>query len=473
MQKLRLSHVLAQRLSPQKIQLIKLLQVPSVTMKARIEQELARNPALEEDITTAEEQPNNEEHTDEEAWMEESGNSYQHYNTSYKQRQAQPATGEPLLSTPDTLGEELLRQLRFLALDKHQHEIGAHLIGSIDADGYIRRDLEVIVNDLAFTQYVETNVQEVEAVLKKIQSFKPPGIGARSLQECLLIQLAQRQPSSAAHQLARQILAQCFKEFSKKRYTKIIEKLAVPSPQLLKDALAVITKLNPKPASSFNESSRSEVLYPDFIVTKQNGQLHVALSNYSTPVLRTRKAYVDMLDNYRRLKKQDTRLKEAATFVRKKLEAAQWFIDAVKQRQYTLLNTMQAIVRLQHDFFMEEEEHRLKPMVLKYVAEEIGMDVSTVSRIVNNKSVQTNFGVYPLKFFFTEGIATDTGEDVSNRAVKQALSEMIQAENKLQPYADEQLAALLKAQGYHIARRTVAKYREQLHIPVARLRKEL
>ena len=475
MQKLRLSHVLAQRLSPQQIQLIKLLQVPSATMKARVEQELASNPALEEDTNTIEEQPSNEENTDEEDWMEEGlrDNSYQHYNTSYQQHQERPVTGEPLLSTPDTLGEKLLRQLRFLELDKRQHKIGAHLIGSIDADGYIRRDLEAIVNELAFTQYVETNVQEVEAVLKKIQSFTPPGIGASSLQECLLIQLEQRQESGAAKQLARQILAQCFEEFSRKHYTKITEKLGVQSPQLLKDTLALITKLNPKPGSSFNVSSRGEVLYPDFIVTKQNGQLHVALSNYSTPVLRTRKSYVAMLDNYRRLKRQDRRLKEAATFARKKLEAAQWFIDAVKQRQHTLLNTMQAIVRLQHDFFMEEEEHRLKPMVLKYVAEEIGMDVSTVSRIVNNKSVQTNFGVYPLKYFFTEAIATDSGEDVSNRAVKKALSEIIQEENKQQPYADEKIAALLKAQGYHLARRTVAKYREQLHIPVARLRKEL
>ena len=475
MQKLRLNHALAQRLSPQKIQLIKLLQVPSVAMKTRIEQELASNPALEEDTNTPEEQFLNEENTEEEDWIESylGDDGYRNYNTGHKQHQEQPAAREPILSSSDSLGEQLLRQLRFLQLDKRQHKLGAHLIGSIDANGYIRRDLEAIVNELAFTQYIETNVQEVEEVLEKIQRFDPPGIGARSLQECLLIQLEKRQDSSAASELAMQILIQYFEEFTKKHYTKIMEKLAVESPQLLKAALALITRLDPKPGSSLHVSARSKVLYPDFIVTKQNGQLHVALSNYTTPVLRTSKTYAAMLDNYHRLKRKDKGLEEAVPFVRRKLEAAQWFIDAVKQRQHTLLNTMKAIVRLQHAFFMEEEEHKLKPMVLKYVAEEIGMDVSTVSRIVNNKSVQTDFGIYPLKFFFTEAITTDSGEDVSNRAVKKAIADIIQEENKQQPYADEKIAALLKAQGYPVARRTVAKYREQLHIPVARLRKEL
>ena len=474
MQKLRLNHTLAQKLSPQKIQLIKLLQVPSVAMQSRIEQELASNPALEEATNVPEALSNNEEPTEEEEWQGDlSADSYPNYNAGHKQHQEAATTREPILSAPDTLGEQLLKQLSLLKLDQRQHEIGVHLIGSIDADGYIRQDLEAIVNELAFTQYMDTHVQEVEVVLKKIQRFDPPGIGTRSLQECLLIQLKRLPSHNAVSELAQQILTQCFEEFTKKHYAKISERLEVQDPQLLKDALALIIRLNPKPGSSLHVASRSGVLYPDFIVTKQNGQLHVALSNYRVPALRTRRSYVAMLDNYRRQKKKDKRLQEAATFAKKRLEAAQWFIDAVKQRQYTLLNTMEAIVRLQHDFFMEEEEHKLKPMILKHVAEEIDMDVSTVSRIANNKSVQTDLGVYPLKFFFTEAITTDSGEDVSNRAVKKAIEEIIQQENKQQPYADDKIAALLKEKGYHIARRTVAKYREQLQIPVARLRKGL
>ena len=473
MQKLRLHHTLAQRLSPQKLQLIKLLQVPSVAMQARIEQELASNPALEEVTDTPEAPSTDEVPTKEENWVEGSADNYQPYQTGPKQRQEAAATREANLSTPDTLGEQLLQQLRLLQLNERQHKIGAHLIGSIDADGYLRQDLEAIVNELAFTQYMETQVHEVEAVLKQIQSFDPPGIGARSLQECLLIQLKKRPHPSAAYQLATQILTQCFEEFTKKHYEKITEKLAIESPALLKEALELITRLDPKPGSSLHAASQSEVLYPDFIVTQQDGQLQVALSKYRVPALRTRKSYVAMLDNDQKRNKQDKRLQEAATFAKKKLEAAQWFMEAVKQRQHTLLNTMQAIVRLQHDFFMEEEVHKLKPMVLKEVAEEIGMDVSTVSRIVSNKSVQTDFGVYPLKFFFTEAISTTSGEEVSNRAVKKAIEEIIQQENKQQPYADEKIAALLKEKGYPVARRTVAKYREQLHFPVARLRKAL
>jgi RNA polymerase sigma-54 factor len=475
MQKLRLGHVLTHRLSPQKLQLIKLLQVPSIAMNARIEQEIARNPALEEVGHVPEEQIIHEEPTDnEEGLLADYWNtdSYQTYNKIHEQYQDRLAPRSLMLATPQSLDEQLLRQLSFLQLDNQQHKIGVHLIGSIEEDGYIRRDLEAIVNDLAFTQYIETNSQEVEAILKKIQRFDPPGIGARSLQECLLVQLEKNNDSSAATKLAVLILSQCFDAFTKRHYEKITEKLGIENPALLKEALALITRLDPKPGNRMNLSSRSEFLYPDFIVTKQNGQLHVALTSYTTPALRTRKNYVAMLESYQH-KKKDKRLREAASFVKKKLEAAQWFIDAIKQRGDTLLNTMKAIVKLQHAFFMEEEEHKLRPMVLKYVAKEIGMDVSTVARIVNNKSVQTHSGIYPLKFFFTEAITTTSGEEVSNRAVKKAISEIIRDEEKQRPYADEKIAALLKEKGYPVARRTVAKYREQLRLPVARLRKGL
>ncbi|MEL6606998.1 MAG: RNA polymerase factor sigma-54 [Bacteroidota bacterium] len=472
MQKLRLGQTLSQKLSPQKLQLIKLLQVPSVALQSRIEQELASNPALEEAVDAPEASSDAEELPQEEAWQERS-DSYTSYNTRNNQRQDPSDAREPILSVPDTLGEQLLKQLDLLRLDQHQHTIGQYLIGSIDEDGYIRQDLEVIVNELAFTQYLETNVQEVAAVLAKVQRFDPPGVGARSLQECLLIQLKKRPGPNTTSELAQQILTRCFEEFTKKHYEKITEKLQVKDSQLLKDALALIARLNPKPGGNLNAASRSEVLYPDFVVTKQNSQLQVSLSNYRVPPLRTRKSYVSMLENYQKHKKQDKRLKEATSFAKKQLEAAQWFIDAVRQRQYTLLNTMEAIVRLQHDFFMEEDDQRLEPMILKHVAEEIGMDISTVSRIVNNKSVQTDWGVYRLKHFFTEAITTESGEEISNRAVKKAIEELIRQENKQQPYTDDKIVALLKEKGYPLARRTVAKYREQLQLPVARLRKEL
>lgn len=474
MQKLRLSHALTHRLSPQKLQLIKLLQVPSVALKARIEQELARNPALEEEGDTIEEQEIYEERADDEGIFLEDylhADGYQVYNRGHEQHQDRLVARALMLTTAHSLDEQLLRQLGFLQLNERQHRIGVHLIGSIESDGYIRRDLEAIVNDLAFTQYIETNVQEVEAVLKKIQHFDPPGIGARSLQECLLIQLEKSRDSSTASQLATHVLMQCFDAFTKKHYGKIAEKLGLGSPALLKEALALITSLDPKPGSRSNVSSRSEVLHPDFIVTRKNGQLHVTLTTYGTPALRTRKSYVAMLESYHNRTKKDEKIKEAASFVRQKIEAARWFIDAVQQRQHTLLNSMKAIVKLQCAFFMEEEENKLRPMVLKCVAEEIGMDVSTVARIVNNKSVQTDFGIYPLKFFFTQAITTTTGEEVSNRTVKKAIEEIIKAEDKQRPYADDKIAVLLKSQGYPIARRTVAKYREQLHLPVARLRK--
>ncbi len=474
MQKLRLDHALTQRLSPQKIQLIKLLQIPSVAIKDRIEQELTNNPALEECSHKPEELPHSEENREED-WNEirSSDDSYPYSKAVYKQRQEQSAAREYRISTTDTLGEKLLEQLSLLKLNQQQRKIGAYLIGSIGVDGYIRQESETIVNELAFMQYIETNVQEVEELLKKIQNFDPPGVGARDLQECLLIQLKKIRKHDATSQLARKVLVQCFEEFSKKHHEKIIEKLAIAHPQLLKDALALIARLDPKPGSNFDMSSESQVLYPDFIVTKQNNQLHVALSHYSTPALRTRNSYTTMLNRYRKSEKKDKKLQEVITFVKKKLEAAQWFIDAVQQRQHTLLNTMKAIVNFQKDFFMEEEERKLKPMILKYIAQEIGLDISTVSRIVNNKSVQTDFGVYPLKYFFTEAITTDSGENVSNRAVKKAISEMIKTESKQKPYTDHKIARLLKSQGYLVARRTVAKYREQLQIPVARLRKSI
>lgn len=475
MQKMQLKHAIMHRLSPQQLQLIKLLQVPSVAMQAYIEQELAKNPALEENDNTPEEQEIDEADAVEDPSFEDylTADGYLVSQKSREQTQDLMSRREAMLTAAQSLDEQLIRQLNFLRLDERQRKIGMHLIGSIEGDGYIRRDMSAIVNDLSFTQYIETNVQEVTEILNQIQRFDPPGIGARNLQECLLIQLERSQERGATYQLAVDILTRCFEAFAKKHYKKIIEKLGVATPELLQEALDMIVRLDPKPGSGLHLSAHSEVLHPDFIVTQQQGQLHVALTTYAAPSLRTRRSYVAMVEHYRKHTKKDKRLREATSFMKKRLEAAQWFIDAVKQRQPTLLHTMKTIVKLQHAFFVEEEEHLLKPLVLKTVADEMGIDVSTVARIVNNKSVQTDFGIYPLKFFFSESITTTSGEEVSNRAVKKAIEELIKKEDKRKPHTDEKIVTLLKAQGYPIARRTVAKYREQLRLPVARLRRQV
>ena len=475
MQELRLRQTLTQRLTPQQIQLIKLLQVPAADIKGRIEQELSANPVLEQ--TDEEPLPQEEASPGEEVKLEDYLGE-EPYKPWYRQRDGRGQDWqdrrEAAIPARHSLQEHLLEQLYFLQLSERQQRIGEHLLGSLESDGYIRRDLEAIVNDLAFTQYIETDVQEVTAVLQRIQELDPPGIGARNLQECLLIQL-QRKGPNAVQQLAIQILTQGFEALSKKHYDRLAKKLRIGDGdlQLLREAIALIGKLNPKPGGRDEASAQSQPLYPDFVVTKQDGQLHVALSAYHTPKLGISKRYTTMLADYQQLYKKDQQLKEAATFVKQKLAAAQGFITAIKQRQQTLLHTMQAIVKLQHDFFIEEEENKLKPMILKDVAREVGLDVSTISRVVTNKSVQTTLAVYPLKRFFTEAISTSSGEEVSSQAVKQAIATLIGEEDKQKPYADDKLVQMLRARGYQIARRTVAKYREQLHIPVARLRKEL
>jgi len=474
MQKLGLKQHLIQKLSPQQIQFIKLLQVTSADMKARIAEELEANPVLEKDERI--EAEDNESALEDEVNIDDylrddDYTGYKMWDGSAKADFKQD--GRAYITTPHSLNEQLLDQLSFLGLTNHQHLIGQHLIGSIEGDGYIRRDLNAIVDDLAFTQNIETNLEEVEAVLDKIQSFDPPGIGARNLQECLLVQLRKRKKHDVVNQLAISIVEECFDEFTKKHYDKISKKLGITNHQVLKEALGSITKLNPKPGNSSPESASSQVLYPDFIVTKQNEKLEVSLSTHNAPELKIRKNYANILETYHKHDKKDKKLKETVSFVKQKLETAKWFIDAIKQRQQTLLTTMRAIVKLQYDFFMEEEESKLKPMILRDVAEEIEMDVSTVSRVVSNKSVQTELGTYPLKFFFSEAISTPSGEDVSNRAIKKAILEIIKAEAKNQPYTDEKIVLLLKKKDYKVARRTVAKYREQLNIPVARLRKEI
>ena len=478
MQKLGLVQSLQQKLSPQQIQFIKLLQVPTAELDTRIEEELEINPALEEgpeEVSDQEEFDEFEESTDQnedlnfEDYLQD---DYSGYKMQGDGSGADEDDKEMPIATYSSLSELLISQLGFLGLDERQYKIGEQLIGSIEEDGYIRRDIEAIVNDLAFAQNIETDADEIEELLLKIQEFDPPGIAARNLQECLLLQLEKKEDHTDETTSAIKIVELCFEDFTKKHYEKIQKRLNVTE-EVLKGALDLITRLNPKPGGSAGEQVKTQYLIPDFILTNTHGKLELTLNSRNAPELKISRSYADMMDTYDKAKKKDKKLKEAASFVKQKLDAAKWFIDAIKQRQHTLLFTMRAIIDYQYDFFLTGDESKLRPMILKDIAEKISMDISTVSRVANSKSVQTEFGLYPLKYFFSEGISTDSGDDVSSREVKNVLKEFIDKEDKKKPLSDDKLEKLLKDRGYVIARRTVAKYREQLNIPVARLRKEL
>ncbi|AMQ57956.1 RNA polymerase factor sigma-54 [Algoriphagus sanaruensis] len=486
MQKLNLTQSLSQKLSPQQIQFIKLLQVPTAELDARIEEELEINPALEEG--REEESDKAQEEDDfEDSYEDDLGRDDHEINlddylddeySGYKMQgdgnyNADEEDREIPISSQSSLHEQLISQLNFLKLDDRQKIIGQQLIGSIENDGYIRRDLEAIINDLAFSQNIETDIDEMEEILRKIQTFDPAGIAARNLQECLIIQLERKEhPDDPMVLHALAIVQDCFEEFTKKHYPKIQKRLDL-SEEEIKDAVNLITRLNPKPGGISDGLVRTQYIIPDFILTNNSGKLEVSLNSKNAPELRISRSYADMFDAYDKSDKKDKKLKETVTFVKQKLDAAKWFIDAIKQRQNTLLRTMEAILNYQKEFFIDGDETNLRPMILKDIAEKIDMDISTVSRVANSKSIQTEFGVYPLKYFFSEGIATDSGEDVSNREVKSVLQGMVDAEDKKKPLSDDKLVKMLNKKGYNIARRTVAKYREQLQIPVARLRKEL
>jgi RNA polymerase sigma-54 factor len=529
MQRLDMKQLLSQKLSPQQIQFIKLLQIPTAELEARIKEELEANPALEEgddDADDIEDQErddsddSDEDFDDPDAEFDNPDNTLDEDFDSndqgeeqseielptkdeplevkesesaddldlsdylnddeiagYKMQGDGPGEDEddremPLADTGGSLIDSLLDQLGFADLDEKQEAIGRQLIGSIDNDGYIRRDLSAIANDLAFAQNIEASVPEIEGVLRLVQSLDPAGIAARDLQECLLLQLERRhQDENTEH--AERILSETFDEFTKKHYQRIQQRLDLEDDEL-KEAIALILKLNPKPGGSGPVGSgKVQYIIPDFILTNDNGILNLTLNSRNAPDLRVSPAYTDMFRAYDKGSKQDKKLKEAVTFVKQKLDSAKWFIDAIRQRQNTLLRTMDSIVRYQREFFIEGDESKLRPMILKDIAQEIGMDISTISRVANSKSVQTEFGIYPLKYFFSEGIATDSGEDASSREVKHILKEIIEGEKKDRPLSDDKLEKMLNARGYNIARRTVAKYREQLNIPVARLRKEL
>ena len=360
-----------------------------------------------------------------------------------------------------------------LKLDDKQKKISEQIVGSIDDDGYLRRETAAIVDDLAFRQNIESNEEEVEAVIRMIQQFDPPGVAARNLQECLLLQLDRHKHQKKEVEMAIDVLTQYFDEFTKKHYDKIQRGLNLSDDQL-KDVINQIIRLNPKPGGNHSDINKAEsYVVPDFFIFNNGGKLELTLNSKNAPDLRISEGYKDMLRDYDKGSKKDRRQKEAVLFIKQKIDAAKWFIDAIKQRQHTLSSVMETIMEYQREFFLTGDETMLRPMILKDIAERTGLDISTVSRVANSKFVQTEFGTYRLKFFFSESLSTESGEEVSTREVKKILSNFIEGESKKKPLSDEKLTELLQEKGYNIARRTVAKYREQLNIPVARLRKEL
>lgn len=473
-------------ISPQQIQFIKLLQIPTATLEARIKEELESNPALEDQNTSLEsssESPNEYADLDNERSDDSQGdddfNLDDYLQEEYSFREKLPSSSDdeddykaPIVSTQSAL-EQLEEQLSMVDLNEDEEIVAQYLIGSIDEDGYIRRPIPAIVNDMAFRYNIRKSVEEVESVLKKIQQFDPPGIAARDLRECLMLQLARR-PSTELIQNAYTIVDRYFDEFTKKHFKKLQSALGI-SEEELKETYAEITKLNPKPGGS-KATNKLEYIIPDFILLVENDEIDIKLNRRNAPELNVSGSYLKMFQEYKAAQKKEksSSNKETLDFVKSKIESAQWFIDALRQRSVTLLNTMMAIADQQREFFLSAgDERKLRPMILKDIAEIVEMDISTISRVANSKYVQTDWGIYSLKYFFTEGITTKSGEEVSNREVKSILEELVENENKKKPLSDDKLSELLKGRGYAIARRTVAKYREQLNIPVARLRKEV
>ena len=478
--KQNLSFKLEQRLSPQQIQLMKLLEVPTMELDQRIKQEIEENPALEEG-----EDKDEDELDDQEDEFDEKDSSEDEFDISdyisdddnYKTQVNNTSKDDEEKSMPysgdESFQERLSSQLHMLNLTEKEFVIAETLIGNLDDSGYLNRDTESIVDDLAFSANITTTAEEIEVVLRLIQDLDPAGIGARDLRECLLIQIKRRQDGNISRYTARKILEDYFEEFTKKHYDRIKKKLEIDDHDL-KDAIDEIIKLNPKPGGSMKESTGNyQHIVPDFLITENEGKLHLTINGRNAPELKVSHAYKNMLKSYAEGAKTTKSDKEAVTFVKQKLDSAKWFIDAIKQRQNTLLLTMDAIMKYQKAYFETGDETMLKPMILKDIAEMVNLDISTISRVANSKHVQTSYGVIPLKFFFSESMSTDSGEEVSTRQVKKILSEAIEGEEKRKPLTDEKLTTLLKEKGYNIARRTVAKYREQLNIPVARLRKEL
>ncbi len=475
---------LQQKLSPQQIQLMKMLQLPTMELEQRIKQEMEENPALEEgeDNDDEEREESVESVESEEAEKDErddvdlsdyfqDDDGVPDYKTQISNKSRDDEEREMPLAGGNTFQDNLKAQLGLRSIDDRVELLGEQLIGNLDEDGYLRRDLDSIVNDLAFTSNISTSKDELEKALKEVQGLDPAGIGARDLRECLLLQL-DRMPHAVGTLTARAIVDKHFDAFTKKHYDRILERLEIDE-EALRDAMEEIMRLNPKPGNTDRATDKPiQEIVPDFILNTVDGQLELQLNSRNAPELRVSRQYREMIADYQHNKK-DKEAKEALMFIKQKLDSAKWFIDAIKQRHHTLLTTMEAIMEHQREFFLTGDETKLKPMILKDIAEKVHLDISTISRVANSKYVQTNYGTILLKFFFSESLTNDQGEEVSTREVKKILKDAIEAEAKKNPLTDDELTSLLKSKGYNIARRTVAKYREQLHVPVARLRKEL
>ncbi|MBP8904256.1 MAG: RNA polymerase factor sigma-54 [Paludibacteraceae bacterium] len=483
MLKQQLQQKLQQKLSPAQIQVIKMLEIPTLELEERIRQEIEENPVLEEgpetselndeeDVNQGDENDSNDDFDLNEYMPDDDIPDYKLVanNTSRDDRH-----DDIPFSAGFTFHEFLADQVGLLHLNEHERKLVEYIIGNIDEEGYLRRDAESMVDDIVFQAGIETTDAEMKRLIKLVHQFDPAGVGAANLQECLQLQLERREPTETVKN-ARRIVLDFFEEFSKKHYDKIIRSMNLTE-ESLKDSLAEITRLNPKPGNAWGgnvlEKSFSTIV-PDFIIENDNGVLTVQLNNSNVPELRINSTYNEMFEDYSNNKSNQTReMKDAVMFVKQKIDAARWFINAIKQRQQTLLTTMTAIIDFQHDFFIEGDETFLKPMVLKDIADVTGYDISTISRVSNSKYVQTEFGIFPVKYFFSESMTNDSGEEISTREIKKIMQECIEDEDKRNPLNDDRLVDVLKEKGYLIARRTVAKYREQLNIPVARLRKEI
>ena len=498
------------KLSPQQIQLMKLLQLPLIELEQRIKEEIESNPALEDNInsdetgSTADERDNsndseidsfddgdddngeNDDYNDDEFDLrKEEGfdlNDYlpdeDEYDYAYKSHANNHSADDEEYQAPivheESFQDYLIHQLGYHDLTEEEETIGEVIIGNLDDNGYLSRPVANIVDDLLFTMNIETTEEEVKKVLDVVHQLDPPGIGARDLQECLMLQLQRLQEENPYndYKLCLTIIKECFEEFIKKHYDKIAKKTGASNRQL-KAALDEILKLNPKPGDSSTSGARnSHYITPDFFIFIKDGVLELSLDGRNNPDLKVNKQYVKMLEDFSK-SKESRSMQEAATFVRQKIDSAKWFIDAIRQRQHTLYITMKAIMDMQQEYFLTGDDTKLKPMILKDIAEKVGLDISTISRVANSKYVQTPYGTFLLKTFFSEGITNEEGEEVSTREIKKILMDCVADENKSKPLTDEELMIVLKEKGYPIARRTVAKYREQLGIPVARLRKEL
>ena len=460
-----------QKLSPLQIQTIKLIELPIQDLEQRIRKELEENPVLDDETPESKDEDGEEQPREVSLSDIKEDDSIPDYKLRVNNYGKDERPEYNTFSVKESFTQSLMEQLGFRNLSEHQHDIAAFIIGSLDEDGYLRRDIDSLVDDLAFRMNIETTPEEVEKMLHIIQEFDPPGIGARDLRECLLIQLkGLKQTPDVIN--AQRILTDWFQEFSNKHFQKIMTRLNLSQDEM-KAAMARIVKLNPSPGGQIDDSynDQAQQIVPDFILSLENGELKLTMPRFSIPEIRINKKYADLLMDA--ANSSERQKKEAATFVKQKMDSAKWFVEALKQRHNTLLSTMQAIIDYQHDYFMDGDESHLKPMVLKDIASKTGFDISTISRVVNSKYIETHFGIFPLKYFFSEGLENQQGEEVSTRELKKVLQDFVDKEDKHKPLTDDELVTLMNEKGYKEARRTIAKYRDQLNIPKARLRKEL